>query len=120
MQRVKQGWFTPDGVHLGGNQNEEALNAPIIVTREHNSDVLPNATAIEKFWLTASKTKLKELHKPDLLILFRSKVLPTLNMSEQEVTGLANPQLKIHLENKVHICFVNWSIKSTAEYPLRL
>jgi hypothetical protein len=88
-----------EGAHI--DDQEEVLNAPAVVTCEYNSDVLPNAKAVEKFWLTASKTKLKELNKPDLLILFRSKVLPSLNISEAEVIAMRTAQLKSNLEEKV-------------------
>ncbi|KAJ2936177.1 hypothetical protein H1R20_g917, partial [Candolleomyces eurysporus] len=105
--RVQQKWFTAEGVHLGSAEDANITVAAVPTPGEQESAVLPNAEAIETFWLSASKTRLRKLVRGDLLLLFRSKVLPSSYLSEEETQQFKNPELISRLEKKVHLLIQN-------------
>ncbi|RXW21209.1 hypothetical protein EST38_g4657 [Candolleomyces aberdarensis] len=99
---VEQKWFTSEGVHLGSVEEADMNQSDTL--SEGTSNVFPDPQAIEKFWLSASKTKLRQLVKDDLLILVKAKALPSLSMTEGQLEKLKNAELKAILEEKAR-CF---------------
>ncbi|KAJ2912344.1 hypothetical protein MD484_g8074, partial [Candolleomyces efflorescens] len=91
--RIDQKWFTPAGAHL--REPEDSRSSPPSPQRSFDSDVFPDAQALESFWLSASKTRMRKLVRSDLLILFRRKVK---SCSEATMVRLKNPELLMQLE----------------------
>ncbi|KAJ2912144.1 hypothetical protein MD484_g8273, partial [Candolleomyces efflorescens] len=100
--RIQQRWFNEDGVHLGDPESAEAVDHPFVQQRMYSSEVLPDDKAVEHYWLTASKTKLRSLNKPDLLIMVQCKVLPRPCLTEEKAAALTVPELRRILEARRH------------------
>lgn len=92
MQRIRQGWFTENEVHQGDEPPPSAPDVPCIA--EHNSDLLPTTAAIEKYYLTASKSKIKTTRRADLMLLIKIKRIPRgQGLTENQVKTLRNADL---------------------------
>ncbi|KAJ2936879.1 hypothetical protein H1R20_g214, partial [Candolleomyces eurysporus] len=99
--RIRQKWFTETGVHLGDPADVEKLDNPGNAEGSHLP--LLGAESVNSFYLSASKSKLRRLKKPELLILFREKVLPFQSISDQEVEKMTVPMLKDRIEQQRRI-----------------
>ncbi|KAJ3506647.1 hypothetical protein NLJ89_g6753 [Agrocybe chaxingu] len=106
--RVRQGWFTSAGKPI---ITEDAIDSS--PTPDHTSNFVypPNPSPSPKvriktfedandFYLTASKTMMFKLTKPDLIYLFNCKVKQDHSLSEEEVASLSNEELRSFIQIK--------------------
>ncbi|PPR01563.1 hypothetical protein CVT24_005858 [Panaeolus cyanescens] len=103
-ERIRQGWFTEEGAPLSTSDNGDWQGPPSIVS--YNSVKFPDSVAVRKFYNTASKTKIQQLAKADLVILFRQMVLPSTQLSDSTVEKLLAPVLVERVHRQNHSIFV--------------